>query len=710
MRLSPPFSDQEKSDGGYVIYKHTMQHISLIMMVAVCLCAETAVIDFNTWGDAPQGAVRSAAASLSNNGSARILSVRFRPGDEYAAIYLTNASGWDLSRFQTLSITLKNCAADAAVSVSVRSTSGKSYGERSGSQRIRSQESRTMTVDLTASPVSDTLKASDLFGMKGAPFGLNKPFYPARVTNIVVFLEKPASESVIEIVSITADGQQHPQEIPQQFFPFVDEFGQWKHDAWPGKINVRDDLVLAYEKEKQSLESSPRPSSWNRYGGWNDGPAFRATGNFYAEKTNGRWCLVDPDGRSFFSMGITCVQHGDETVIDDRAHWFERLPEDAAYRALYSEHKSSMKGYYYEGRKVKTFPFFRYNLMNKYGENWGGKFYETSSRRIMSWGMNTIGNWSSPDIYLLRKVPYTVALSTRAPAIAGSTGYWGLFKDVFHPDFKENLKKLAGGPAVKNTVDDPWCIGYFVDNEISWGDETSLALGTLASPATQEAKKVFIADLKKKYGGIDAVNSAWGMSYVSWEGMLAATNVPAKEKAFDDLTSFNAKIASTYFETIRDVLKDAAPKQLYLGCRFAWANSMVVQAASRFCDVVSFNIYEYSPNDSGHLAAVVDKPVLIGEFHFGVRERGYTYGGMRIAGSQQERAGAFKKYVLDAIDNPNIVGCHWFQYVDCPLTGRWLDGANAPVGFVDNTDTPYGEMVAASREIGALLYPRLWKK
>ena len=52
-----------------------------------------------------------------------------------------------------------------------------------------------------------------------------------------------------------------------------------------------------------------------------------------------------------------------------------------------------------------------------------------------------------------------------------------------------------------------------------------------------------------------------------------------------------------------------------------------------------------------------------------------------------------------------IVGTHWFQWQDQALTGRF-DGENYQIGFVTATDTPYPELVAAARDIGATMYRR----
>jgi len=83
--------------------------------------------------------------------------------------------------------------------------------------------------------------------------------------------------------------------------------------------------------------------------------------------------------------------------------------------------------------------------------------------------------------------------------IEGSEGYWGKFPDVFDTSFQESLRRAMQSKKGKS-AGDPWCIGYFSDNEMSWGDETSLSIAALKSPSNQAAKLAFVADLKTKYG------------------------------------------------------------------------------------------------------------------------------------------------------------------------------------------------------------------
>ena len=91
----------------------------------------------------------------------------------------------------------------------------------------------------------------------------------------------------------------------------------------------------------------------------------------------------------------------------------------------------------------------------------------------------------------------------------------------------------------------------------------------------------------------------------------------------------------------------------------------------------------------------IDPPILIGEFHFGVPGRGMPPG-LKQTANQEERGVAYRYYVENALADGNIVGTHWFEWVDEPSTGRF-DGENYNIGLVDVTDRPYGELIEAGQ-------------
>ena len=165
---------------------------------------------------------------------------------------------------------------------------------------------------------------------------------------------------------------------------------------------------------------------------------------------------------------------------------------------------------------------------------------------------------------------------------------------------------------------------------------------------------------------------------------------------------FRTKFAEKYFEICRDAVKAIDPQGLYLGCRFAWTNDRAIRAAVKFCDVVSFNKYQRGI-DGLKLPDGGDRPILIGEFHFGALDRGMFHTGLVPTANQEERAAAYKSYVEGGLTNPLVVGTHWFQFGDQATTGRG-DGENYQIGFLDVCDTPYAETVKASRQVGEEMY------
>ena len=606
---------------------------------------------------------------------------------------------WDLTGYRQLAVSVTNTGTNQ-VSVGFRVDNPGGDGSANCVQVVESfapGEQRAMVAELCLTPWR-LVPPVEIVGMRAAP-GQTR-LDPANVIQLIVFVPRPREPHEFTIGSIRAEGPLEDLDSAT-FFPFIDEYGQYIHRAWPGKVLRPDDLEQRRAAEEEDLGNRPDPPSRNRYGGWTAGPQLEATGFFRVERLEGNWWLVDPEGRLFWSHGVDCVTWWNQTGITDREHYFLRLPErDGPLAAFYGEGTWAPHGYYNGRTPYQTFSHQNANLWRKYGPEWQTAHTDITHRRLRSWGMNTIANWSDPRIYLERRTPYVATVHLAGPVLEGSEGYWGKFHDVFDPAFRDALRR--GLSARTEEAGDPWCIGFFVDNELAWGDEVSLALAALASPASQAAKCAFAEDLQERYRTIGRLNEAWGTQHLSWNAFLDSREPPSRERAWDDLTAFYTRTAETYFRTIKEELARAAPNQLYLGCRFAWVNERTARAAFRFCDVVSYNRYATSV-DGLAIPEGAGRPVVIGEFHFGALDRGLFHTGLVRARDQEHRAHLYREYVQEALRHPLIVGTHWFQYQDQSTTGRG-DGENYQIGFVDICDTPYPEIVGASREVGYGMY------
>jgi len=670
---------------------------------------ETVLANFSSDPDLRHVRATDAAFRPVTIDGAAWLRVDARHQDQWPGVTLAAPQEhWDLSAHDDVALDIRNLTAEPLKVFGRVDNPGADGTDHCVYGTVEVQPGKTDTLRVRLTRGADDRLGGQLFGLRGYPLatGGRGTIDAARITQLIVFLSQPTTNHSFAIGRPRAGGRYVRPTAwvtdADPFLPFIDPFGQYRHRDWPGKVHSLEELRQRIDEETADWRQHPGPRDWNRYGGWNTGPKLAATGFFRTQKHQGRWWLVDPEGRLFFSHGIDCVRMLDVTPIDQRAAWFVDFPGNDPAFAEFLHPGFALKGHY-ANTHPRCFSFAGANLKRKYGPEWPKEIAERVHLRLRNWGLNTIGMWSDETIRLQRRTVYVDAIGSHGcQLIEGSEGYWGKFPDVFDSSFAETLRRSMAAKKDKS-AGDPWCLGYFADNELSWGDEHALGIGTLTSPSTQAAKRVFVNDLKTAYGDIARLNAAWGTTHASWDALLESRVAPDPQRARDDLNRFQTRAADQYFRGVRDAIKEVAPNQLYLGCRFAWVNPRAAASAAKFCDVVSYNIYRRQAGDLQYPGGA-DVPVIIGEFHFGALDRGLFHTGLVPVASQADRAQAYLDYVRGVLRHPLFVGCHWFQYQDEPTTGRVYDEENYQIGFVDIADTPYPETIAASRQIGAEMY------
>lgn len=550
-----------------------------------------------------------------------------------------------------------------------------------------------------------------LTGMRTDPLtsvGVVSDLDPAEVTAVAIYIKQPQLDWKWGIKRIVAHVGEFPP-LPKwktlsadEFFPFINVYGQFKYKEWPGKIHSDADLKAAAIQEERDLEEHPGPQGWSQFGGWIAGGKREATGHFRVEKIKDVWWMIDPEGYLYWSHGPVRVTPSTAiTPLDERECYFTNLPSAESPFAKFYTTRDELLYPYYVARKIKrTYDFSSANCYRKYGEKYEEVFADLAHRRLRSWGMNTIANSSDKQICLMNRTPYTDRFELKSKALEGSETGWWPFRDPFDPSFRADVRRQM--QVHQAEMEDPWCFGFFVDNELRWGQETDLAVWTLLSPADQVAKVEFRKWLQAAYGTVEKLNAVWGTSYADWDAFLTVCARPGKG-AEKDLKTFSCVIVEAYFKNIREEFKKVAPDKLYMGCRFAGGGPrFVLEAGAKYCDVVSFNIYSRNL-DNFKLPETVDKPVIIGEFHFGALDRGLFHPGLVKVANQKERGRTYVEYVTSALKHPFVVGVHWHQFGDQATTGRF-DGENFQVGFVDCCNTPYPETIEAIREVGYHMY------
>ncbi len=622
------------------------------------------------------------------------------------------AGPWDLSQYNRIMVVLVNADKRENLQATFRMEgNGLSVegGRLESKISVRGGETVEWIVPIVPSPAHpDILKR--MTGMRATPFsidGVTSTIDAGKISSMQISFDKWLKGTKLGIKKIVAIKR---TEIPTPewfalsepaFFPFIDRYGQFIHKDWPGKTKNDGDLKADLQRELEEIENNPAPDDRSTYGGWLKGKRLEATGNFQVRKVDGKWWMVDPEGYLFWSNGVVRVTPSSAvTIIDKREDYFSLLPDISSNLGEFYHTKDEFLYRYYQSWGIKqTYDFSAANIRIKYGEDWRTSYRDMIFKRLRNWGMNTISAGSAKEIYRENGAPYCDRIELSSPRIEGAPERLNVIRDPFHPEFGKKFAEQL--EERKEELESAWCYGYFVDNKLVWGADHDLGRWVLKSSAVQPAKKEFVRVLKSKYSTIEALNAAWKSAYKSWEELLTLQDEPV-EGSINDCTEFSAILIKEYFKNVSLVMQQVAVGKLYLGCRYVTVNERVLRLAAKYCDVLTFDLFWDSLADF-KLPQGVDKPVLIGEFHFGALDRGLFHPGLNQKANQAERALAYEKYMQSALLNPFVVGTAWHQFSDQATTGRF-DGENFQDGLTDVCDRVYPETITKVKEIGRNLY------
>jgi len=490
--------------------------------------------------------------------------------------------------------------------------------------------------------------------------------------------------------------------------PCVDAFGQWTGPG--GAPRTEAAITAAWAAEPTEPSTLPDRSRW----GGDARCALEATGRFRVDRLADRWCLVDPDGHPFFSVGPDCVRPHAPGPVEGKEALFTGTPETD-----------------YHAR----------NLRLRHGtdpEAWA----QATALRLRRWGFNTVANWSEDTLWASAegaaiaegcaraeradsttaagRADFTPAPPSEPPApgpggaMPWVTGLRGLndwchnVPDAFAPDFPARAV-AAVRQQVERHKGDPALIGYFVGNEPLWTFPGAIhPFQSVFGGRHPHTTAAAVAWLRGRYPDAAAVGTAWGCAYGSWAALAEAGPPDPRVGTAalrTDATEFAGQILGRFYAACCGAVRSLDPGRLLLGGRFYSVGmpEPYLRACAAF-DVVSFNCYaRVPPADAvAHLVALTGRPALIGEFHFGVCGRGMS-GALITVADDQARGEAYATFLQAAVAHPAIVGAHWFQWVDEPVTGRF-DGEDYNIGLVDVTDVPYAGLVAGALRAHRALY------
>jgi len=416
-------------------------------------------------------------------------------------------------------------------------------------------------------------------------------------------------------------------------------------------------------------------------------PQGKATGFFHVEESDGRWWVIDPKGRPFFIVGTDHANY--------RVHWCEKLGHAPYHRAM----------------------------VEQFGDE--AKWAASTAERLLAWGFNSLGANHSPSLRG-RGLAWMGFASVGAGFASVSDlcpkVHWTGFPNVFHPKFPRYCEQRARQVCAPHR-DDPWLIGYFLDNELEWYGkehrEWSLVDEVFKKPADHTGKQALVAFLRQRYPAVERLNAAWGTAAASYDAIARSTE-PLRhttEQGRKDKLDFLRVIAEKYFSIAAAAIRRHDPNHMLLGCRFAGGFPPIGDIAGRHSDIFTINCYRWVDLATGIVRdfeadlarwqATVRRPFMITEWSFPALDSGLPcrHGAGQRFDTQDQKAQAFTIFQRLLFATPFMVGSNYFMWVDEPALGissTFPEDSN--YGLVNVRNEPYKPLVEAATRLHPQVY------
>ncbi len=490
----------------------------------------------------------------------------------------------------------------------------------------------------------------------------------------------------------------------QKLGPMVDRFGQATFADWPGKVRDLAELRRSMVDEEERLrqwEVHARP--YDKFGGRTDlGWKMSATGYFYVAKRHDVWWLISPQGHpTFFTgLGMAPALDWDATPVSGREFMFEALPpRDGLHERAWSQRWGDGRDYLAPQAA---------NLIAKFGQSWWEDSEQLAIRRMKAWGFAGMGKWTG------------IGEQTQMPVLNRDRvrkldRHPDIFDTAARAELEADIARQIGDRAM-----DPWIVGFSLGNEFGEVVTRQEIHHVMTLRADTPAKRALIDHaLATIYGNrVLDLAEAWQVKAMT-SAELYATQPKLPPGDTELLRQF---FADRYFAFVYQVFKKLAPNHLYLGHWLLpgwWENENDWLLMARHCDVIGFDAYEATIDEPivARLIALMDKPVLCGEFGFPAYYQGKRgYGRFKSASEDDADMGRkYARWIEAAATNRRCVGGVWFQYRDQPITGRGpmhgpvqaVHGENFAFGLVTVTDVPKQDALEHFRK--ANLQAALWR-
>ncbi len=377
-------------------------------------------------------------------------------------------------------------------------------------------------------------------------------------------------------------------------------------------------------------------------------------GVFYTTQIDGRWWFIDPLGYPFYMVGVSRMG------IEDGGAKNQKDPALAIYGSKEKWAIAAVK-------KLKNMGF-------------------NSCTRLSTAELETVEENLNYQIGLGFLDNYEISIGTKDTDTASGSTLLKQGMHVFDPGFVDFCNNRMKQRVRNNTfINNPNLVGYTTDNEIPVDDK----------------KMGLVLNLTLDITNTDVNYYSYAAAWTFLAHMAGKEN-PTLDDANDAKLKeiFRGYVYDRYFAVVTNAIRRYDDKHLILGCRAlngARTSEWICRASGYWCDVVTFNWYhDWTPDATvlQKISAWTNKPILITEYYAKAEEcegnLGNTSGAGWYVHTQKERGMFYQNFTLQLLESKNVVGWHWFQYIDADPAAFGQKAANK--GIYSNTHKEYTDL------------------
>ncbi len=478
-------------------------------------------------------------------------------------------------------------------------------------------------------------------------------FYDGKIGTLVIDAEAWSEQQVLE--AFEKKSKRFVKEAGSAVKKYPSQAMAFRRDP---KEKWSEDQVTPFSL----LPDYPRQASGvklDAYGGTME-RSEKATGFFRAQKIGERWWIITPEGHPMINMAVVAVSSsGGKTAKES----FPKVFGDTA------------------------------------------TWVNQTTGQLKELGFNGVGAWS--DVSNLSQANEKIALcviknfmadfakSKKLNATAvGHSGYINEAIPVFDPDFPEFARTYAE-KELAIYKDNPSILGIFSDNELQTPKLKSYLELSESVPAQNVNRLSAKAWLAEATGKADADKK----------------DITAVLEA-----KFHAFVLAKYYEIVSAAIRKTLPHHMYIGSRLHSTqdkeNPFLWKAIGPFLDIVSVNYYgDWTPDPGMVPKWTVNsgKPVIITEWYVKGDDVGFpnTTGAGWIVKTQKDRGIWYQHFALGLLTMKNVVGWHWFKYMDNDPADPNADASNrdSNKGIIKTDWTIYTEVADLMKDFNQEVYP-----